>query len=134
MSWFWGRLKWELALRASTIMQSAVREAGRLVNTDWSDIVEAPDTPNAKLERDLRNFVTASGLPGSELDITVEHVGDNAGQPFDLADPANELQQVRITLTLGYEHISLFPNNYLGGAEVKASLVMRSGMGGGLSN
>ncbi|MEZ6132571.1 MAG: pilus assembly protein [Planctomycetaceae bacterium] len=130
-----GTIEIGTALRASTIMQSATREAGRLVNTDWRDLVGSGDSPNAKLERDLRNFVTASGLPGNQLVITVTHAeGDNVGQPFDLLDGDNQLQLINITMTLNYAHISLFPNRYMGGANVTASLIMRAGMGGGLSN
>ena len=63
-----GTIEMGSALRASTIMQSSVREAGRLANMNWSDVVESGDTPNAKIERDIRNYVTASGLPGGSTD------------------------------------------------------------------
>ena len=129
-----GTIEMGIAMRAATVMQSAVREAGRLVNTDWTKLVDEQDDPNAKLERDLRNYVTASGLPGNALTVSVTHAGENDGQPFDLTDPNNELQPVKITLSVPHETISLFPNRYLGGKNIRASLVMRAGVGGNLSN
>ena len=57
-----GTIEMGTALRASTIMQSAVREAGRLANMDWQQVIGEGDTPNEKLERDLGNFIRASGL------------------------------------------------------------------------
>ena len=62
-----GTIEMGTALRASTIMQSAVREAGRLVNMDWNQVIGENDDPNSKVTRDLRNFVQASGLPGDVL-------------------------------------------------------------------
>lgn len=132
-----GTIEMGTALRAGTIMQSAVREAGRLANMKWSDMIDQGDTPNAKVERDIRNFVTASGLPGSDTEFTVEitHAnGPNVGQPFDIADSDNDLQMMQIKLTLPYSKISLFPTKYMAGKNVSASLALRSGMGSGLSN
>ena len=129
-----GTIEMGTALRASTIMQSAVREAGRLANMRWADIIDEGDTPNAKVERDLRNFVTASGLPGDDLVVTLTYAeGSSIGQAFDIADEGNELQMVRIKLQLPYSSISLFPTRYMAGKSVSASLVMRAGMAGGLS-
>ena len=129
-----GTIEMGTALRASTIMQSAVREAGRLANMNWSQVVEAGDTPNAKIERDLRNFVTASGLPGSSLSVSITHAeGANSGQTFDIADEDNELELMDITVALPYSSISLFPTRHMAGQSVSASLVMRAGMGSGLS-
>lgn len=124
-----GTIEMGTALRASTIMQSAVREAGRLVSMDWSDHVGSGDTPNAKVERDLRNFVTASGLPGSALTISiVQAENPGMGQPFDIADEANDLRLVRIEVTLPYSSISLFPTRIMDGRDIKAKLVLRAGM------
>jgi len=68
-----GTIEMGTALRASTIMQSAVRDAGRLANMRWSEVIDEGDTPNAKIERDLRNSVTASGLPGDDLVVTLTY-------------------------------------------------------------
>lgn len=129
-----GTIEMGTALRASTIMQSSVREAGRLVSMKWGNIVADGDTPNGKVERDLRNFVTASGLPGDDLVVTIVHAdGDKKGQTFDISDSSNDLEMVRIQIGLPYSSISLFPTRYMGASTVSASLTMRAGLSGGLS-
>lgn len=130
-----GTIEMGTALRASTIMQSAVREAGRLVSMNWGNVVEQGDTPNAKVERDIRNFVTASGLPGNALIVTIQHAdGSKQGQTFDISDRDNDLELVEISMELPYSSISLFPTRYMGGKSVSASLILRAGLSGGLSN
>ena len=128
-----GTIEMGIALRVKTVLQSAVRESGRLANIDWRGIVQEGDTPNAKLERDMRNFVSASGFPGSELVILIEHE-DNPGTTFDLADEANELEMVRISVSLPYAEVGLMTGRWIPTPNISASLVMRAGMGGGLSN
>ena len=130
-----GTIEMGTALRASTIMQSATREAGRLVSMKWGNLVEPGDSPNAKVERDLRNFVTASGLPGSALVITITHAdGNKQGQTFDISDEDNDLELVEIKMELPYSSISLFPTRYMGGKSVAATLTMSAGLSGGFSN
>ncbi|MEO2014747.1 MAG: TadE family protein [Fuerstiella sp.] len=127
-----GTIEMGSALRASTIMQSAVREAGRLANMNWSDVVDADDTPNAKIERDIRNYVTASGLPGSALIVSIVHAdGESAGLMFDISDEANELEMLKIEIIMPYSAISLFPSNHMAGTNVRAFLILRAGLGGG---
>ncbi len=123
-------------LRASTILQSACRESGRLTAMDWRYIVHENQTPNEKVIQDLKNFVTAAGLKGNASTVTVTHAdGENEGQTFDLADPDNDLQFVRVEVTLPYSSVSVFPLTYLAGKTLKASVVMRATTrGGSLSN
>lgn len=123
-------------LRASTILQSACREAGRLTAMDWRYIIHENQTPNQKVAQDLKNFVSAAGLRGNNATVTITHAdGANAGQTFDLADPDNDLQFVRVEVTLPYSSVSVFPLTYLAGKTLKASVVMRATTkGGSLSN
>ena len=124
------------ALRASTILQSACRESGRLTAMDWRYIVHVNQTPNQKVEQDLKNFITAAGLKGSQSTVTITHAdGASVGQTFDLADPNNDLKFVRLQVTLPYASVSVFPLTYLAGKTLKASIVMRATTkGGSLSN
>lgn len=120
------------ALRASTIIQSAVREAGRLASMDWRYVVKNGETPNEKVERDLRNFVTASGLPGDDLLISIVYAeGPGAGSSFDIADEDNELELMLIEVQLPYSSISLFPIKYMGGTSIRAGVVSRAGIASG---
>ena len=127
-----GTIELGTALRAQTILQSSVREAGRVASMDWRYVVSEDETPNEKVERDIRNFVTASGLPGDDLIISIEHAeGDFEGQEFDIADEDNDLELLLIDIQLPYSSISLYPTRHMHGSNVRASLVMRAGLGGG---
>ncbi|MEO2032446.1 MAG: TadE/TadG family type IV pilus assembly protein [Planctomycetaceae bacterium] len=120
------------ALRATTIMQSAVREAGRLASMDWRYVVEEGETPNEKVEQDIRNFVTASGLPGDDLIVSIEFAeGASEGSDFDIADEDNELELMLIEIELPYASISLFPVRYMGGRNLREGVVSRAGIAGG---
>ena len=140
-----GTIEMGSALRASTLMQSSVREAGRLASMDWTRVVEEGDTPNAKLERDVQNYLRASGIniyseDGSgnqveELDFSIVHAdGPHEGEPFDMSDPDNNLELATIQLSLPYSQVSVFPTQIMGGSNINAKLVVRVGSGGGLSN
>ncbi len=127
-----GILEIGTALRASTILQSTCRESATLVSVDWRYIVAAGQTPNEKLEQDLRNLVTASGLPGDELIVNLVHAdGDRINDVFDLSDRRNDLQLIRIEIRLPYASVSLFPARYLNGKALKAFVVMRAAINGG---
>ncbi len=127
-----GTIELGTALRAQTILQSAVREAGRLASMDWRFVVAENQTPNQKVDQDIRNFVSASGLPGADLIIRIEHAeGDDEGQTFDISDDDNSLELLLIEIELPYTSISLFPVRHMYGKNVRAAMVMRAGIGGG---
>jgi Flp pilus assembly protein TadG len=120
------------ALRASTIMQSSVREAGRLASMDWRYVLQKGETPNEKVEQDIRNFVTASGLPGADLTVSIEFAeGAKKGNVFDIQDSENELELMLIEVELPYSSISLFPMRYMGGRSIRAGVVSRAGIAAG---
>jgi|GEM_PF-461268 len=131
-----GMLEIGTALRATMNLQTACRESGRLTAMDWRYIVHTNQTPNQKVEQDLKNFITAAGLKGSLSTVTLTHAdGASVGQTFDLADPNNDLQFVRVEVTLPYSSVTIFPLVYLAGKSLKASVVMRVTINGGsLSN
>jgi Flp pilus assembly protein TadG len=58
---------WEMgtALTAGTKMSAAVREGGRLASMDFTDTLIDGETINAKVEKDIKNFLTASGIPAA---------------------------------------------------------------------
>jgi hypothetical protein len=121
---------WEMgtALTAGTKMSAAVREGGRLASMDYKDSLNEGVTINGKIEQDIKNFLTASGIPGDEVTITITHAdGESAGETFDLADPDNYLGLFTITALVNYEDISTFPLDYMEGQQVQAKLVFRMG-------
>lgn len=118
------------AINASTTLTSAIREGGRLASMDWAEIIADDVTANAKIEQDIRNFLTASGLPGSAATIQFLHTEPDAQgeyQTFDLADPDNYLGFCKIHAEIEYSDVSLMPYYYMDGKSISADFVFRMG-------
>ncbi|MCG6156063.1 TadE/TadG family type IV pilus assembly protein [Rubinisphaera margarita] len=116
------------ALEASSQINAALREAGRLAGMDWVDIVADGETPNEKVIRDIRNFLKAGGYPGDDMAITITSAEDNDyGSTFDLADPDNEMRLFQIAATIPFETISAFPHGFMNGHNISGRIVMRAG-------
>lgn len=121
---------WEMgaALTAGTKLNAAVREGGRLASMDYEDSLAPGQTPNQKVEQDIKAFLTASSIPGDKVTVNITHAdGPSAGAPFDLQNPDNYLKLFRITASVQYEEISSFPVDYMAGETLTASLVFRMG-------
>ena len=113
---------------AGVKLTSAVREGGRLAAMDFSKLTSAGQTVNQKVESDIRNYLSASGIPGDEVTVSITHAdGTNEGQTFDLEADDNYLDLFRITVEIPYEAISVFPLTYFDGKDLSASIVFRKG-------
>lgn len=116
------------SLETSTTMYSALREAGRLASLDYTDVLPEDTTINQKTIQDIRNFLTASGLPGEDFDISITHAeGASEGSTFDLADPDNQLLLFKLSCDIEYSDISIFPFKFMDGQTLRSSLVFRMG-------
>ena len=121
---------WEMgtAVRASNNLTAAVREGGRLASMDFTGSLAPNQTANQKVVQDIRAFLNASGLPGSQATITITYAdGVDAGSTFDLGDTDNYLGLFKIKATIPFSAISLFPNKIMSGTTLKAELVTRRG-------
>jgi Flp pilus assembly protein TadG len=121
---------WEMgsALTAGTKLAAAIREGGRLASMDYKDTLQPGQTINAKVVQDIKNFLTASGIPGSKVTVTITYAeGPSAGQDFDLSNQANYLSMFTIKANVNYADISSFPVNYMKGQKVEAKLAFRLG-------
>ena len=121
---------WEMgtALTAGTKMAAAVREGGRLASMDFEQSLAPGQTANAKVEEDIKNFLTASGISGDAVTVTITHAsGGSAGSTFDLQDPDNYLELFEITVSAEYESIGSFPLEYMAGETLQESMVFRMG-------
>ncbi len=113
---------------AGVKLTSAVREGGRLAAMDFTKLTSVGQTANQKVESDIRNYLSASGIPGAEATVSITHAdGSNEGQTFDLEADNNYLELFRITVEIPYEAISVFPLTYLEGKDLSASIVFRKG-------
>jgi hypothetical protein len=123
-----GTVELGTAINTTTQMTSAVREAGRLAAMDLRDLVQPGQTANAKVEQDLRNFLAAAGLPADELVVSITHAdGSNAGATFDLEDPENYMKLFRISASIPYSSISLFPIRYMADHNITTEIVFCRG-------
>ncbi|MFG0331883.1 MAG: TadE family protein [Maioricimonas sp. JB049] len=121
-----GTVEMGTAINAAQTLNASIREGGRLATMNYEANLAPGQTPNQKVTQDIRNFLTASGIPGDKVTITIVHVeGARAGSTFDLSDPENYLELFRITATVPYSDVSTFPMNYMSGQLLKASLVFR---------
>jgi Flp pilus assembly protein TadG len=110
-------------------MYSVVRQAGRLAALDTDGERPLPgQSMNNKIIADIKNTLTANGLPGSQATVTIGHAeGASAGSTFDLSDPANDYKYYRISVSLPYSAINennLLPNTL---TTLSASVVFRKG-------
>jgi Flp pilus assembly protein TadG len=125
-----GTVEMGSAINATQKLYSALREGGRLASMDYQNMSHIDDDVdiNAKVLADIRNFLTASGIPGDDVEIAVVHAGEpNDGQAFDLSDPNNNLKLFRIEATVPYESVSTFPLEQMAGQDVSASMTFRKG-------
>jgi Flp pilus assembly protein TadG len=82
----------------------AAREGARLASMDRSGLV-ADGQSNQKVEADVKDFLTASGLPGDKANVSIVEAG-SANKTFDLDDPANDLKLFEIRVEMPYNAFS----------------------------
>jgi Flp pilus assembly protein TadG len=109
-------------------MFSAIRQSGRLATLECTAPVQSGQTLNQKIIQDVQNSLTADGLPGSQMTVTITHAdGGSAGSTFDLSDPNNSLQYFKISVSVPYS--ALNTGNFLPSSSnsMSASVVFRCG-------
>jgi Flp pilus assembly protein TadG len=82
------------------LMSIAVRDAARLASMDREGILEDGASTNDKVELDLRNFLTAMGLPGHQADVNICHPGTSESFDLDAPDNATELFEVNVSVPI----------------------------------
>jgi len=121
-------------LDVSERLASAVRQGGREAASDLTSQVPKGSTINQKVTKDIQNILTASGLDGSKVVVTILHAdGGSQGAAFDFQDSNNYLKYYRITATVPYSDVGLFPR-ILKNKKLTASVVFRLGRTASLSN
>lgn len=110
-------------------MLSAIRQTGRLAALDTNSTKLQPgQTMNDKVILDIKNALTAEGLPGSQMTVTITRAdGANAGSTFDLSAAGNDYQLYRIGVSVPYSAVNT--GNFLPGTttSLQASVVFRKG-------
>lgn len=123
-----GTVEFGNALNITDTLTASIREGGRLASMDWDGVIPDGMTPNQKVIADIRNFLIASGVPHENLEISITSAqGDDAGEPFDLADPDNKNRFYKIRASIPYDDVSFVPGSALDGEGISAELIMRAG-------
>ena len=99
----------------------ASRSAIRTAAMDRNGLVPDGASTNEKIIQDVRNFLTASGLPGDEANISIVDPSDHT-TPFDLDDPANDLAMFELKVDLCVEDMAGFSDDFT----LSNSLVFRN--------
>jgi hypothetical protein len=116
-------------LEAAHLMTNAAREGARFAAMDREGMLGQNQTTNDKIESDVRNFLTASGLNGGMATIDIVSVPGSTGgtaSDFDIEDPDNDLELFRINVLLPYSAVSYLPPYFLENKNITASVVFRN--------
>ena len=113
------------ACQVTADLTAAVREGGRMASMDLSKVTATGTTVNQKVTQDIRNFLSACGITGSDVTITITRPGTST--TFDLADQSNYLESFQITASIPYARVSRMPADYMSGRVITVSAVYRMG-------
>jgi len=103
----------------------AAREGARLAAMDRTGMLAEGQTTNQKVTADVRNFLTANGLPGDAAEVSIIH----AYQPtktFNLDDPSNDLKLFELRVNLPYDAVEGFGGTSLSEWTLSAKVVFRN--------
>lgn len=116
------------ALNMAQKLESAVRSGGRLAAKDIDKAILGTQTANVKVINDIKNMLKADGFPVASVTVTITHAdGPTMGQAFDLSLTTNQYKLMRITATLPYSAVSMFPLGTNPNRTISASLVQSRG-------
>jgi len=117
-----------ISIDASHKLYATLRQAGRLAAMDFKDRLAEGQTENQKVIQDIKNQLTAEGIPGDQATVTITHAdGSQSGNTFDLADPNNALELFRIQIEVPNSALTstnLLPNPQ---QKLSATIVFRKG-------
>ncbi len=107
-------------------LTSALREGGRIASMNYTSKLLPGQTINQKVVTDIQNFLTAEGIKGNQVTVTITAAdGAGSGSTFNLADPNNQLALFKIHAVIPYSAVSsvtFFPHT---NTNISASVVYR---------
>jgi Flp pilus assembly protein TadG len=103
----------------------AVREGARLAAMDRTGMLSDGQTTNDKIEQDVRNILTANGLPGSDAEVHIVNPDDHV-TTFDLDNSANNLKLFELRVELPCSTVSSLANATCSDATLRAKIVFRN--------
>ena len=117
------------ALNVAQKLEAAVRDGGRLASKDVPPALLAGGiTANQKVINDIKNMLRAEGYPATNIVVTILHAeGATVGQNFDLALSTNQYKMFRITVTIPYSDVKMFPMSLSSSPTLRATMVASRG-------
>ena len=117
------------ALNVAQKLEAVVRDGGRLASKDIPPaLLVGGITANQKVTNDIKNMLKAEGYPATNIVVTIVHAdGATMGQNFDLALSTNQYKMFRITVTIPYADVKMFPMGLKSNPTIKADLVASRG-------
>lgn len=107
-------------------LYAAIRQAGRLATVDTREFRQQGQTANQKVISDIKNQLTAEGLPGNQMTVTITEA--DSSTEFDLSNPDNALRLFRISIEVPYSVMNSMGTFSTSSMEkFNASIVFRKG-------
>lgn len=103
----------------------AAREGARLAAMERTGLLAEGQTTNEKIADDVRNFLTANGLPGDAAEVAIGHAY-NPRKPFNLDDRANDSKLFELRVDLPYHAVSGYGKSPLSELTLSAQVVFRN--------
>ncbi len=123
-----GSIEYGHALNMVQKLEAAVRGGGRLAGKDIDASLAGGLTSNEKVILDITNMLRADGIPATNIDVAITHAdGTSVGETFDLSLQTNQHQLMRITVSVPYADVSLFPLSIDESTILSATLVASRG-------
>lgn len=114
------------AYEAQNLFETAAREGARFAAMDREGMLQEGQSTNSKLIQDVKNFLATSGFDPEDVTVTVTDA-ENAGAPFDLDAPANDLKLFKVEISIPYSSVSYTPVSESNDYSMTASIVFRNG-------
>ena len=117
------------ALNVSQKLESVVRDGGRLAMKDVDpSLLPGGMTSNQKVTNDIKNMLKAEGYPATNIVVSIVHAdGATVGQTFDLALVANQYKLMKISVSIPYADVGIFPMRISRTTVMEASLIASRG-------
>ncbi len=111
---------------AQNMLEASAREGARFAAMDRNDMDLNGLSANQKMEQDVKNFLTSSGIPASDIQVTIRDA-ENPTSGFDLDDPANDLRLFEVQVDVPYSSVSYTPVSPSDDYGLSASVTFRNG-------
>jgi hypothetical protein len=106
-------------------MALAVRQGGRLGAMDRTDFLQAGETCNIRVTKDVLDSLRACGLPADKAEVFIVNPDDHT-TPISLDDPANDLRLFEVRVELPCSEVLGLRGPRVNGLKLSARVIFRN--------